>query len=68
MSEPSETSSEAEDEEDKDTDLDAKKKEADFSNPDPVCDKEQTDEKEDFKEYGYGFWAKFLLGYPKRLP
>lgn len=23
---------------------------------------------EPFKEYGYGYWAKFLLGYPKLMP
>lgn len=34
----------------------------------PVISKEKMDEKEDFKEYGYGFWARFLLGYPTRMP
>jgi hypothetical protein len=37
-----------------------------FDEDKPVKEKEQEDAA-DLKEYGYGFWMRFLTTYPKRL-
>ncbi|CAK86297.1 unnamed protein product (macronuclear) [Paramecium tetraurelia] len=41
-------------------------KQAEFDNLNPVYE-EKRENSSNFKEYGYGYWAKFLLAYPKFL-